>query len=119
MWGLGSESQNPAARKGGSGPLPKTKLWTVSFAKKLRGEEHLDGVDPVKAGNAMYEVGGGCLIDLREGGGEASTRKLEIEPPGLEFTCAIANSARSRLRRVLGAVDKMDRILGVPVQIHG
>jgi hypothetical protein len=66
----------------------------------------------------MYEVGG-CLIDLREGEREASTRKLEIEPPGLEFACAIANSARSRLRRVLGAVDKMDGILGVPVQIHG
>ena len=38
-------------------PSPlKTKLWTVDFANKLRWTEHLDGVDPVEAGDAMYEV---------------------------------------------------------------
>jgi len=35
---------------------PKTKLRTVDFANKVRWTEHLDEVDPVEAGNAVYEV---------------------------------------------------------------
>jgi hypothetical protein len=38
-----------------------------------------------------------CSTNLHKGGAEARTNKLEIEPPGLNFTCAVENGVRNML----------------------
>ena len=58
----------------------------------------------------------GMLVRLREGEQMDLGLKTRNRVAGLDFACAVENGAWNRSPRLVGALDDMDGLLGVPVQ---
>ena len=58
----------------------------------------------------------GALVRLREKGQMGLGLKTRNRVAGLDFACAVENGAWNRSPRLVGALDDMDGLLGVPVQ---